>query len=181
PRKHGVQRRKVIGKAEVAHIPYLLDAVALARIEHRLHGAPVVVVRRFLNIGPANALPHRLHAKLLEVGVVLVQHLQMAGDCRVKLVTRNQQPNYRPVKDLASIKMRLNSGYLARMVSCTASTAVSTWVAVKLSSKSTSRASITSSGARYMVFGARYQQHGYAHEQQADNNGRATVEERVVQ
>nr|GFD56971.1 hypothetical protein [Tanacetum cinerariifolium] len=43
PCKHGVQGREVVGEAEVAHIPHLLNAVAPARVEHRFYGAPVVL------------------------------------------------------------------------------------------------------------------------------------------
>jgi hypothetical protein len=80
PGKHGVQRREVVGVAEVAQIPDLLDAVALAGFQHHADRAPVVLVGRFLNHRPPNALAHRLYAKLREVGVVLVQQRQVAGE-----------------------------------------------------------------------------------------------------
>ena len=57
PGKQGVQRRQVVGVAEVAQVPHLLDAVALAGVQHGLHRAEIVLVGRFFNL--AQRMPSR--------------------------------------------------------------------------------------------------------------------------
>ena len=77
PGEVGVQGRKVVGVAEVAKIPHLLNATRPACFQHFLHYAEIVLIRLTLYLAPPQPFPDGPYIEFLQKPVVLPKLTQM--------------------------------------------------------------------------------------------------------